>query len=852
MAIADTARLIASLDLKGNFDARIRASEKALGSFDAKLDRTQSRAYRVGQNLGTGIKNIGRFGVVAASSIAAVGVASLKAAGDFEAQLNTINTIARATPEQLKNIGAGVRQIAKDTGTSLDDLTQGYYDLLSAGIKTADATGVLTAANTLAIGGLSTTAESVDLLTTALNVYGGGAAAATKDADIFAKTIERGKITAADLAASFSQVGGIAKASGISLDELGASYARLTASGTDAAEASTQIRSAIVALTKVSSPLEKLQKQTGRNYLAIAGDKGLVTALEIMRKDADKAGVPLIDLLGRVEGLNFALATTGPNFKAYNDDLAAMGNATGTAAAQMAERQKGLNFQLSILKANVKDAAISIGSDLLPKITPLAARLATFLKGSDFQKGIADFGTSLAGLFSDSNIQAGIDAIKTGFETAKTAAPVVSAAAKATFGFVQAAVGLFKSLPAPLQGLLVGGFAVNKLTGGLVTNIAGGIKDALGGILSDRLGKGGNPANPLFVFDVAGGVGALPGAAAAGGIAAAALPVAAIAAAIAGPIVAQQKISSDQQIIAYNLVTTNVQQEIASGVGDLRLSLDAVNQGINDIQANPLNMIVGGEALKELKANRAALENAIDIQFDTHSELVRIADAAQQNTADTHSEAVRTREANTSLFTNLGRALGKLNFKALPNALHRAFSADFAALLHATKANDIAKAARKVAAEISKGVGNVDTTKGVVAALTRQLSNTHDPKLAATLRAAIARVQAKIPGREYAQKQIAKADALIRDGKTTNRDLKQLQSIERALKDRGLPHAAQVIREKIEAAKRAQVAAAHGTTTAVRTKKSSFIANTYVTTTISVRDQFVKDRQVSRTQAIPV
>ena len=45
-------------------------------------------------------------------------------------------------------------------GTPLEELTQGYYDLVSAGIKAKDAQNVLTQANKLAIGGLASTAET--------------------------------------------------------------------------------------------------------------------------------------------------------------------------------------------------------------------------------------------------------------------------------------------------------------------------------------------------------------------------------------------------------------------------------------------------------------------------------------------------------------------------------------------------------------------------------------------------------------------------------------------------------------------------------------------------------------------
>ena len=40
MAVAETARLIVDLSLKGNFARQLGASGRALGKFDARLDAT--------------------------------------------------------------------------------------------------------------------------------------------------------------------------------------------------------------------------------------------------------------------------------------------------------------------------------------------------------------------------------------------------------------------------------------------------------------------------------------------------------------------------------------------------------------------------------------------------------------------------------------------------------------------------------------------------------------------------------------------------------------------------------------------------------------------------------------------
>lgn len=469
MALADTARLVAQLvlDDKGFSRGIDRAIAKA-GTLEKTLGNVGKRSAAglstAAHNATRAVEGLGAAGVVAIG-------ASVKVAADFESQLNTINTVAQLTDDQLAGVGDSLRKVARDTGTDLSDLTTGFYDLVSAGVQSADALDVLTAANTLAVGGLATTAETIDLLTTAINAYGGDASRAAEFSDKFAQSIAAGKVTAAELAESFATIGPIAAASGIEIDELAAGYAQLTAQGVPAAEASTQMRSALVGLLSPNAKLNKIQKETGKNFAAIAKEKGLVVALEDLRKEADRAGVPLIDLIGRVEGFNFALATTGDNLAGYNRNLQDVADSSGVAADQMSERQQGLNYQLARLKALAKDAGITVGSALLPKLTPLAEKAVAFLE--THEPDIQRFADNIASGFDKAlafaeRIPWG--AIGSGLESAATWAGRL--------------LDVFLGFPPEVQTLIISLAALNKLSGGAIAGVAGELaKGAIKGVL---------------------------------------------------------------------------------------------------------------------------------------------------------------------------------------------------------------------------------------------------------------------------------------------------------------------------------------------------------------------------------
>jgi TP901 family phage tail tape measure protein len=342
------------------------ALTSTLAKSEAELRAFSGTATTHGAHAAGGLHTVGVAALGVAGLVGVMGVASIKAAADFQEQMGIINTIAHQTPEELDKTGQSIRRLSTESGTGLGDLTQGFYDLLSAGVPATKAMDVLRQANTLAIGGLATTAQTVDLITTAINSYSLNTKQSAVATDQFALAVQDGKVTAAQIASTFADVAPLAHSMGIGIDEVSATYAVLTARGVPAAESMTQMNRAMVELQKPNADLNALQKKTGENFAEMARDKGLVFTLNEMRQKAAELGIPFQDLFGRLEGYKFALATTGPEFKAYTDELVKMHGATGTAAAQAAERMQTFDRQTAILGNSLQSLMIGIGTAFLP------------------------------------------------------------------------------------------------------------------------------------------------------------------------------------------------------------------------------------------------------------------------------------------------------------------------------------------------------------------------------------------------------------------------------------------------------------------------------------------------------
>lgn len=391
-------------------------------------------------------------------------------------------------------------------------------------------------------------------------------------------------------------------------------------------------------------------------------------------------------------------------------------------------------------------------------------------------------------------------------------------------GLGSAAASAWGAIPPGLRDLLVKGFVANKVVKfAFGVDIAGGIGDVITRSLGTIIGK--NIVQPVFVTNQLPG-GGLPGAALKGeGL----LASVGLTVPVLGGLLLGVAAAAGLGILLDNAINAK------GGMGPALKPLEGTGVGLGtapiiydpSIPAGQ-RRVFGGKGGGYIvvgtgvSADRNSETGGIrpDLSFDTRSEGAGIRNAPRDLSFDTRSEAAGIRGAGMGAIV---RAI---------DALHMSFNTDLAALIHATKANDISKAARKVAAEITKGVGNVDTTKGVLGELQRKLAGalrTHDPKLASELRAAIAKVERRLPGREFAAKEFAATAGILKDGKITASESGKLKSIMQALKDRGLPHAAAEIQKKIDAAKKAQTAAANKTTEAIKDKDLSVAVSVPVT-----------------------
>lgn len=362
--------------LLGTIAINSKEANAELDGVQKKATATEGSFGKVGKAAGMMGKAIVAGAAIGAVAIAGIGVASLKMAADFDTGMREVNTIAKLSEDELGALKGEVLDVAKEMGIGVPDAVNAVYEALGAGVPPENVVDFLRTASAASIGGATDLTTVVDGLTSTLNAYQLTAQDAGHVSDVMFSTVNYGKLTMDELAGSIANVAPIANAAGVSFEETAAAIAAMTAGGTSASEATTQIRDAISSVLRPTEDLNKVFNDAGYESAGAAIESiGLVNALDLVKKAAGGDVGQLQKLMGTIGGVQATLTLTGAQAGTFNKALDDMQNGSGQAKAAMEEMNKSASRQWAILKSQINVAMVELGSKLLPILTQAAKSL---------------------------------------------------------------------------------------------------------------------------------------------------------------------------------------------------------------------------------------------------------------------------------------------------------------------------------------------------------------------------------------------------------------------------------------------------------------------------------------------
>lgn len=346
-----------------------------VSAFGQTTQAASMRASRRLDDMGSSALTTGAY--------AAVGIGMLvNEAAKFEKAMATVNTTIDDSPALLKQMSDEVLKMSTRIPKPLSELTEALYDVVSAGIDSKDSMMVLNASGRLAVAGLGTTQEGVDVLTSSLNSFNLEGRDSEQIANMVFKAVKYGKTTVSQLAESFGSSSALIKNSNVSLGEYLATTAVLTTTGMTASRAQTQVASAVTALIKPSGTMSKIFSRLGVKDVPqwIKNNGGLVESLRIVRDEADKMGVLTSKAFGRKEGFSAMLSLLGPLNNQYNKVIKDMVSGNDTLSDSFGKQMSTASASFQLMKNNATLLAIAFGNELLPRMNGFMEILIPIIK----------------------------------------------------------------------------------------------------------------------------------------------------------------------------------------------------------------------------------------------------------------------------------------------------------------------------------------------------------------------------------------------------------------------------------------------------------------------------------------
>jgi TP901 family phage tail tape measure protein len=421
------------IDTNNKALAMLKASGKEGSDAYNKLEQEIKAAENELNKLGVSAKDTSSFfDKMAKFGLAAQGIEQIT---------NTLNRFQEPFIEldkQVKNIGTlGVKnfnefaaeatKLSKSVPDSAGAIAEGVYDAISAGtIKVTDGMADLDegmkfveVASKLATAGLTTTKDAINGLTSVMNAYGLEAGKAGEIADIFFGAVNVGKTTVPEMNAAMSQVIPTAAAFGVEFNQVAGAIATMTKQGVPTAQASTQMRQALVELAKPGTELAAIMTKAGVSLESLRTE-GLQETMRKLGIAMEESGKSATQVFSSVEAGSAALLLSGKNAEMAASDYIAVAGAIGSTDAAFAIASEGIGNKTKMMLNSIQagfnglmgmiggvgQSVLAATTQLAPMVTSFAG-LSNLIPKGTFDK-LAQFKQSLTGVSNQATQSAGI------------------------------------------------------------------------------------------------------------------------------------------------------------------------------------------------------------------------------------------------------------------------------------------------------------------------------------------------------------------------------------------------------------------------------------------------------------
>ena len=346
----------------------------------SKIDVAGQKMEAVGNSIaGAGKKMMGVTTV-----IGGVGVAAVKTAADFDSAMSQVAAVSGATGKDFDALRSKAREMGSKTKFSATEAAEAMNYMAMAGWKTEDMLGGIEGVMNLAAASGEDLATTSDIVTDALTAFGLSAKDSGHFADILAAASSNANTNVSMMGETFKYCAPIAGALGFSAEDTAEAIGLMANAGIKSSQAGTALRTI---MNNLAGDVKISGKAIGDVTIATTNADGSMRDLSDILADCRTAfsGLTESEKAQAAESLVGKNAMSGflALMNAGEGDIeklsSAIDNCDGSAEKMAMTMQDNLAGQLTILKSQLQELAISFGDILMPAIRSIVSKLQGFV-----------------------------------------------------------------------------------------------------------------------------------------------------------------------------------------------------------------------------------------------------------------------------------------------------------------------------------------------------------------------------------------------------------------------------------------------------------------------------------------
>lgn len=395
--------------LNRNITVRLLADTSNFTAGMAKVSGESQKAATTMEAAGGKSKLI-TTGIAAAGVAAtALGVAAVRMAADFDASMSTVQANAGASADEMNQLRQAAIDAGADTIYSATESADAINELGKAGLSTSDIlSGGLSGALNLAASDGMEVGQAAEYMSSAMAQFNLTGADATHIADLLAAGAGEALGNVSDFGEALNNVGSTASKFGLSIDTTVGTLAAFAHQGIIGAEAGTQLRSVLLALTNQTEKQRKATEEYGISLYDAQGNFVGMSSLAGQLKEKlggltqEQRNSAMATMFGSyaIQGANVLYAEGASGIDEWTKKV----SQSGYAADLAAKKNDNLKGDLENLSGSFESLMISLGEGGQGPLRSLVQSLDTLVDAfsqlpAPVQQGIVLM-TALAGGFT--------------------------------------------------------------------------------------------------------------------------------------------------------------------------------------------------------------------------------------------------------------------------------------------------------------------------------------------------------------------------------------------------------------------------------------------------------------------